>query len=205
MKINIILMSLISVFIFSGCLQKQPLPNIPDYLAEDVNLPKTITFNNKTYTLNGQDQFLALYSLNNQDDFVNYTEKIIIAHIRPYDSIDNVINFQIYFHSNILEEAKNNILEYEIKKISDNKAIATKIEKATDNKAILTEFDYRINDADFNKIEASLTLFEIKNCGEIRVGYYEIFDKNTDINKIKNEMDSKKAYFLENYPNISCK
>lgn len=77
-------MSLISVFIFSDCLQKQPLPNIPDYLAEDVNLPKTVTFNNKTYTLNRQDQFLALYSLNNQDNFVNYTEKIIIAHIRKY-------------------------------------------------------------------------------------------------------------------------
>lgn len=194
MKVKHILTSAFLAATLSGCLQTQPYTIVvpqadPNGIEKRLDLPQSIAFDKQNYGLLYKNALNAEYYLNGEKDF-GWSKLITVSYANGVYNIDDFTNAL----KDTLEKQKSNGAKNEYK-----------FEKLSQNKAIATEIYYPINNPNFNKFEANLKIFEIKNCGAVNVHYAMNFDKNTDIKIVRKAINDKKAYFLKNYPKIECK
>ncbi|MBP3225050.1 MAG: hypothetical protein J6M14_07060 [Campylobacter sp.] len=197
MKFKILVPLALSAFVLSGCLQglgRDTYTVVPSNEASPhsidkmLNLPQNITFEKQSYALGHKSSMNAEYFLDGERGF-GWTKLITIS----------------YGHGVYDMEGWLSAMEHELEKQKSSGAKNEyKFEKLSDKKAISTEIFYPTNNPNLNKFEANLKIYEIKDCGAVNVHYAMNFDKDTPIDTVRKQIQSKKANFLKNYPRIEC-
>lgn len=186
------LAALATAILLSACATtaKQPAEeNRLPLIESKLNLPEQINFDGKVYTRQYVTDYAAEYYLENEQDFT-WTNLITINYIPSQD----LNAYLTSLHNTHKQGNAQNKREYKINKINSNKATAQEL------------YYPNPKDENYNKYEADLKVYDVKECGIVAAQYGTNFKKTAKPKQIKKTVwQGKSKLFNQKYPKIECR